>query len=250
VSHVPYNVEDGRVPLAELGSYATIGSLDGWAIRPDADGTVEVRSPFVGLYFGGLPEEDRDPRQTARACQALRRHDRDIYEHARSSRNPEADLRDAFARRAGAALWLYRRDLRRSTYACDSGGVAAGWTLHPRCRGYNSDAHEVDLTVGTRTGKELDVHLGMHVCERGVFRKAGYVEVLVYHDGGAVQTVGTFSQGRSDLDKALHAEMVSLACRLAEERQVAAVAREQARLDHLRSRLALVPNSGLFGPVR
>jgi hypothetical protein len=245
VTSTPYEIEPGRVPIGELGSYTTIGRMDGWGIRADADGTVEVRSPFGGLRFDLLPEADRDRRQALAACQALLRRDRDIYDEAQKTwsgdtRTFDDRLKAAEARRAGAALWLFRRDLRRHSHACPPEGVAAGWTFHPRCKVYNSDGHETDLTVGSRTGKELHVALGMHVLEGGVFRRQGWVDVQVFHDGGAVRTSGSFSEGRSELDRALHAEMVGLACRLAEEQQEAAVAREQAKLDHLRSRLALV----------
>ena len=239
---IPYDVEDGRVPLAELGSYATMGRMNDWGVRADADGMVEVCSPFTSVSFTRVEAGDVDARQASFACQALQRRDRDIYDDARATfhgdtRTHEDRLKHALARRAGAALWLFRRDLRRPGHSCT--GLAEGWSFHPACQVYNSDGHLSSLRVGTRTGQEVDITLRLHALEGGVFRMAAWVDVQVFHSGGT-RTNGSYASDKTELDRALHAEMVALACRLAEESYVEEVTRAQARLNHLRGRLALV----------
>lgn len=235
---VPYNVKPGRVPLAELGAYATLGQKDGWGMRADGDGLIEVDSPFLAVAFRHLPNPDRDIQQARYACATLRMRDRELLESARY--NTE-HFKEACARRAGAALWLFRRDLRRFSHRCT--GVAEGWSLHPTCQTYNDRAHEDSLSVGARTSKDLHLHLGMHLLQGGVFFAPGWVSLRApFARSGIGEAWSTSCADRTPLGAALHAEMVALACRLAEAQAEAKVAAAQTELGALREQLSRVPS--------
>lgn len=200
---------DGRVPIAELGGYANLGSFLGWGVSPDADGLVEVQTPFVGLCFSSTPEADLDGVMTRVAWNVLQKSDYDMdnYEGER--------LRSALARRAGAALWLSRRDERM--FPSHQFG---GWTFRPM-----SSPSGMDLQVGE------NITLRAHVLLNGVFQTAAWLRI---------ESNGAMSSSFSKKDDQLHKELVAFACRLAELAGEAAVTRAQDQLDLLRSRLTSI----------
>lgn len=211
-----HDIEEGRVPVSELGGYASLGACLGWGIYPDKDGMVEVRSPFDGLDFSSTPEAEK--MMAKMAWIALQMKDCVIDSFEGPYRQDR--IRLALARRAGAALWLYRRDVRTT-----SSSQCAEWTFYPMSK---PDGMDLDLCANGH------IAIRAHALLNGTFQFIAWARI---HDGQADSCF--LKMGVSSG----HKNLVDFACDLAEQEGEAKVRRAMAELDTLRSQLASVRRS-------
>lgn len=206
---VPYDIEAQTVEVGALGSYAIVGKHAGWGIH-SRDGMVDVQSPFASQAYGSFSKETQDRLQVRHACDQLRK--------TTSRPAPEAV-------RAGAAMWLFQRDVRQM------GHYVGGWSFHPLCRGFNYDAQLPDISV--HSGRdELRISLRVHLLCEQVFVDLAFVDMWINHHTGEVRVRSNFA-ATNELEKALCTELQVFAGRLA-----VADAKTQAAREHLLARLA------------
>lgn len=253
-----------RVPMRLLGAYATIGRMDGWGIYPDEryigpdrqrnydlDALVTLETPFSGLCFDSCKSDEiREQAMTHAACHRLRCRDSEIYKDVPLSPNArwsDADrerhlqqAQESIQRRrqtrAGAAHWLFERDKLRLSFPCS--GAAEGYTFSPLCKGYNADAAEFHLDVGSRTGQELHISVAVHVLLHGQFVMPANIWLEVPHRTKRQVVTGTFCRPfagvADDVRLALRDDLTRLAKQMAIQSREREVARAQAAVDELR----------------